>query len=401
MEMVTSAHHHMRTLLLPLLAATLFPTLQAAEHGHGHSHAPKQGVVALDVYQDEARLHLLTAEIEGDATAPVLWHQSSTDGGRTWSKKGRVGEGQPAPQGATRGNDPQIAADGDKLIAIWMTRGTGLFESGPMATAVSSDGGKTWRAGRNPADDGTTGGHGFIDIIADRAGAFHVVWLDSRDGAQGLRHSFSKNAGETWEANQSIDTRTCECCWNTMARGPLGPYVLYRDKEPRDMRLAELNRAERGRVGEFNWNFEGCPHVGGALAVTSDGTVDRIHAAVWTGHENATGLYYLHTKADAWSPPLRIGGENAWHPAMAADEKGRLALAWDTKPEANAAEIWVMVSKDAGAGWDPPQKLTAPGVNASHPQVAATPDGFRVFWTQTAPGQSNVTWESAPVHLAE
>ncbi|MGV3532503.1 MAG: sialidase family protein, partial [Chthoniobacteraceae bacterium] len=81
--------------------------------------------------------------------------------------------------------------------------------------------------------------------------------------------------------------------------------------------------------------------------------------------------------------------------------KGRLALAWDTKPEANAAEIWVMLSQDAGAAWSAPQKLSAPGVNASHPQVAATPDGFRIFWTQTAPGQSNVTWQSAPVSLTK
>ena len=95
--------------------------------------------------------------------------------------------------------------------------GTSKFGSGAIGTAVSSDGGARWKLGSNPADDRSTDGHGYIDAIADATGSVHAVWLDGRDGGQGLRTATSKDFGRTWQANQPVDGRTCDCCWNRMA----------------------------------------------------------------------------------------------------------------------------------------------------------------------------------------
>src|SRR3712207_7239577 len=66
-------------------------------------------------------------------------------------------------------------------------------------------------------------------------------------------------------------------------RSTLFPYttlfrslLLYRDKNPRDMALvasadAGATWGEPVRVGRFDWDFDGCPHVGGGLATAQTG----------------------------------------------------------------------------------------------------------------------------------
>ena len=80
--------------------------------------------------------------------------------------------------------DAQLAAapDGQHLVAAWTTAGTqDRFGRGPIATAVSADGGATWAPGPNPADDGLSTGHAFLDLACDAKGSFHLVWLDGRN----------------------------------------------------------------------------------------------------------------------------------------------------------------------------------------------------------------------------
>src|SRR5690606_32682217 len=146
--------------------------------------------------------------------------------------------GQAPPFSPHRGMDPRIAASRDRLVAVWTTAGTDAWGSGPLASAFSRDGGRTWEVGPNPSDSGLTTGHGFHDLAADAEGTFHLVWLDSRDGRQGLRYSRSRDGGRTWEANRTLATDTCQCCRNTLATGPGGEVgVLYRYGDPRDMRF--------------------------------------------------------------------------------------------------------------------------------------------------------------------
>lgn len=385
-------------------AAFLLLTLSGCDKPGGHQkHRQAESgdavqVQSLDVYVENDRLHLLTGEYQPKEKMRTLWYRQSADGGSTWSTPARVDAGSSPVHEFGRGNDAQIAASRDRIMAAWTTVGTGWGNSGPLVTAVS-DKGKPWREHSNPADDNGTGGHAFIDLEADNDGAFHIVWLDERRGAQGLRHSRTAEAGASpWLANATVDAKTCECCWNTLLSTGKTMYTLYRDLSPRDMRLVSSTNGgetwrEIGPVGAFNWNIDACPHAGGALAITSQRS--ELHALVWTGRDNASGVYHL-ASADAgesWTKPVRMGGETAKHSGLAAGQTGTLAAVWDERDE-HVSAIVGSLSEDGGLNWSAPRRLSDAGANASHPRIVATRWGFRVFWTEARRGESQI-WKMA------
>lgn len=369
-----------------------------------HDHAAPSGVRSLDVFRaaggDGKKVDLLTGESTPDNDHPHLLYRHSEDAGANWTPPVRVDTGMPSPFALNRGMDAQIAAAERHLIAVWMTAGSDRWGSGPMATAISEDGGQTWTAGPNPADDGSTTGHGFIDLTADNQGTFHLTWLDNRDGKQGLRYARSTDGGRSWSPNLTVKAATCECCSNAILAGPDGNVaILFRDGDPRDMQL--VRSADRGLtwlppipMGAFAWHIDGCPHVGGGLTAIGDGDQAVYHALVRTGKDDHVGLY--HVAAPVGQPasqPMRLGAPSASHPDLVANTKEHLAAVWDDRADGSSG-IWGAVSQDAGKHWTEPTRLSSPDVDATHPRVLATETGFRVFWTEGRMGQPTV-WASA------
>lgn len=375
--------------------------VRAADAAHaGHAVKGAIGVVGLDVYADGGRIHLLTAERATSTAKPALSYARSDDGGETWSTPVPVGTGQPTPDPSHRGLDPQIAASGDHLVAMWTTGAQSRFGRGPLATSISTDGGRTWKPGRNPADDGLSTDHAFADVAADDAGNFHAVWLDGRAGentGKGLRYARSTDGGQTWSPNVTLDAACCECCWNSLLTLPGGRVaVLYRDKDPRDMGLTISSDAGKSwstpaTVGAFGWAFTGCPHVGGSLAA-SDPTGKDLHAVVWTAKGgDDVGAFRLssHDGGRTWTSPIRLGGPQSSRPDIAASG-AHIVATWDEyvedgKRSGNAA--FAMDSRDGGKSWSAPVCLSAPEASATYPRVVPTRDGFRVFWTEQGGGK--------------
>ena len=381
--------------LCRITALILLAYGSASLHGHEKETRPA-GVVSLDVCASAGRLHLLVGMQDPKDAAARLEHLWSTDGGITWSKAVRVdADNQPAA-GLHRGMDAQIAASGDHLVAVWQIAGTDSWGGGPMAMSLSSNGGKTWKSGPNPADDGSTEGHNFIDIAADEKGVLHLVWLDTRDGKRGLRSAKSEDHGLTWSVNRTVDAETCECCWNTIASSPGGgTWVIYRDKSPRDMTAASLDErdAKPITVGNFQWEFPGCPHVGAGLCLAPDRS---IHAVVWTGKEKQSGIYHLAStdRGQSWSAPSKLGDDTARNPDCAAGADGSITVVWNSMRE-NESHISTASSRDGGRQWSQPLALAEAGGTATHPRIANVGSGFRIFWTETAKGRA--VWRSAPV----
>ena len=357
-----------------------------AEHAHGEG-GSSRSVLSVDVYGTADTVDLLTAETEGAGSAPQLWYRRSQDGGRSWAQPVRVGVGMPIPHHPHRSNDPQIGSIGRQVIAIWGSAGRGFRGSGPMVTARSSDGGRTWTRGPNPADDDRYDGHGFADIAA-RGGRFHLTWLDSRSGAQGVRYASSSDGGASWSRNVSVRSTSCECCWNTLlpARGR-AVYLLFRGKAPRDMGIAASRDdggtwKELGPVGAFNWQIEACPHTGGALASAGQGASERLHAVVWTGKSGERGVHHLYSRdaGATWNAQARLGGEYAQRADLAAGGN-ELAAVWD-EPVGEKGAVFIARSKNGGADWTRPMKLSADGSSAVYPRIVATPSNFLVVWTE-------------------
>jgi hypothetical protein len=376
----------MKPIVVAFVLSVIGVAALAAEH-HG-SPAPA-GVVSLDVYAEGGRVHLLTVTRADGGR--VTEYVRSEDGGATWSPPVRVGEGQLPAEVAHRGMDAQLAAapGGRKLVAVWTAYGKeNRFGRGRLVTAVSSDGGKTWHAGPNPADDGSEGDHAFADVATDDAGTFHLAWLDARAGGRkGLLYARSDDGGATWSPNVLVKRDTCECCWTTIATAPAGKvFILFRDKDPRDMAVV---RSDDGggtwnnpvRVGAFDWDFGGCPHVGGGLAVTPA----ALHAVVWTGKPGSAGSYALSCDAGGarWSDPASFGAAAA-HPDIAATGAGRVAAVWDAMADGGNG---VFAATSDGHAWSQPRRLSDAGAAATHPRVVTAGDAFLVVWTEQRAGR--------------
>ena len=383
-------------LLLAVLATAVgTPPLRGAAPNEDLSGAAR--VLAMDVTARDGIIDLLLIE-ETDGGA-VLRHRRSSDGAVTWTAS-TIDPGGRAIRTHRRGNDPRIAAIGDQIVVLWTRPGTGRFGVGPLATAWSAAGGRTWTAGANPADDGTTDGHAFLQLMADPEGRFHAYWLDSRDGGQGLRASSSNDGGRTWTANATLDRPTCECCWNeAIAMGGEQLAVLYRDNDPRDMALAVSENGgatwdRRGHVGAFGWGFNGCPHVGGGLGVTFAGSKQLLHAVVWTGKEADAGVHALRSGdgGRSWPAPQRLGSIRARHTDLAA-RGASVAIVWDEVRDGQSI-ILAAVSKDHGQTWGAPVVLSSREYYATHPLIVPTGEMYVVFWTERH-GDDGLRWRSA------
>ena len=140
-------------------------------------------------------------------------------------------------------------------------------------------------------------------------------------------------------------------------------------------------------AGEFSWKFDGCPHVGGALAEQEN----IWHAAVWTGNAGDTGVYHAVSPdaGKSWQTGETPVAKDGTHPSLAINQDGRLLMAWTLMTESGPA-IQTSLSTDGGKTWSPSAQQSLAGVNASHPLVLATTEGFRVFWTEKGAYQPGV-----------
>ena len=366
--------------------------------------APRRsGTFSFDVYVDAGTIHLVLADYDGGSKTPRLHHRRSDDGGESWSESVRIDENATPAYLPYRGVDPQIAAFEDAIVVIWTTAGDDVFGygTGPLATAMSLDGGSSWHPGPNPSDDGLTTAHEFIDLAVDADGDFHLVWIDDRDETEnirrGLRYARSSDSGAHWSANATVDEHICGCCWTHLRTDSEALYLLYRDEhpDPSDMRLAfspdgGSHWEERSVAGRFDWMQQGCPHTTGGLALTES----WLHAVVQTGKESEAGIYYLvsDNQGRNWSDLHRLVGAEGHYADLAATSDA-VAVLWQEQ-HGTRTVIMGALSHDAGKSWSSPSVHSETNASASYPRVVATVDGFRAFWTESEDGRKH-SWTSS------
>ncbi len=340
---------------------------------------PAGGVAHYDVVVDHDTLHLLIGTGKKGAPDIALWHLRSGDGGTTWSKPARVNRPGDRLSANHPGENPQIAAVGDRLIAVWTQQRTGSHHGGVLATAMSDDGGLTWKPGPAPTPP-AHGAQTFAEFATDGK-TLHMAWLDNRDGRQGLRYARSTDRGETWSADRPLAPRTCDCCWNSLAAMVDGGVaVFYRGDTPRDMMLLTSRAGDtwrnHGSIGQFNWQIRACPHVGGAIATR--GTA--IHTLAWNGNDELFGLHYIGSMdaGNTWSRPRKLGFDGARNADLIISGEGHLHAVWDEAGTLTST-IQRARSTDSGQTWSAPERIAA-GKDLSYPRAAATRHGIAVLW---------------------
>ncbi|MEX2381016.1 MAG: sialidase family protein [Opitutales bacterium] len=357
-----------------------------------------------DVVATEERVHLLfgqPAGREGDDLA--FFYTRSDNSGAAWSDPVRVFVDHAPPGRHGRGNDPRLAVSGDLLMAAWTARGEGPWGSGALAAGISSDGGKTWKAAPAPVAPGAgpEAGYRFPATAADEH-AFHAVWIHAEGEERSLRYAQLPFGEDRWSEPVVIDPHICACCWNTLTISEDGALVaLYRGQDPSDMGLA-ISRDRGGSwdvsgpVGAFDWDFNGCPHVGGGLAAgPGAGGAMSILASVWTGHPEHAGGYLLRSEDSgrSWERTGELGrGSQKGRNTDLAIGTGALAtVAWDQPVEDESGQaIFIATSDNAGSSWDVPLRLSPLNERATHPRVLVIGNRALVFWTGFAADNSTL-----------
>lgn len=362
-----------RTLLLctALLGGPLVAQAQTAGFAH------------FDVAGDGDTIHLLTGHGKKGAAEIPLFHRISKDGGATWSKPVRVNRDSDRLSAHHPGENPSIVAAGNRVMVAWSAPRANARRGGMVATMLSEDGGATWKPGPSPFED-AAGSQTFMRMAA-AGNALHMVWLDSRDGRQGLRYARSPDGGKSWAKDVALAPRTCDCCWNSIATRLDGEVsVLYRGGDPRDM----LHMASKDgsawqapvSIGGFDWRVNACPHVGGALAVQGQ----LLHSLVWTGKEGVQGLYHASLPAGGtWSRPRRLGSEDAKNADIAIAADGSLVAVWDDR-SGRGSPLCMARSRDGGTNWSAVETIAA-NRDATHPRVVATSKGTLTLWFEGQP----------------
>lgn len=370
------------------LAALLGSTAILATHTFAHgAKKTSEGVVSLDVYDHNGIIDILYV----DKNPQVQFvHQRSTDGGKSWGPKNQVKIAPYFVKTYNRIADPQIAALGSDLVIAWTTAKKD-GKAGPLQSAFSTNAGKTWTLGTNPADDKSESGHEFVDLTFTQDKTVHAVWLDNRSGAQGVYSAASQDLGKSWQKNITVDSSSCECCWNRIySFNSNDVFTVYRDKQPRDMVVSSKTKAttnwERsGTIAKFGWEATHCPEAGAALAITKE-PQQTMHGLVWTGKDKATGVYYAQAQsidAKMWNEPKLLDAEGK-HLDMTANGNKILGV-WDR--EGKDRVIVASLSNDAGKTWSKLDIISQPKVKAMQPRVAISGDGFLVVWTERKTNQ--------------
>lgn len=388
-------------------------------HGKGHSHGKKKKkhsrkvskvneVISFDVYrQPNGTIDLLKVKnIPGQGT--VIFHSRSTNDGKSFGpslsvgSRLKVGQDFVKSRPPKRGGDWQIASSGDNIIISYEKFGGGKRGSGPLRTLLSRDGGVSFEHYKNISD--TTQGQTFVDIAATKDGTFHWVWLENHPDGRGLRHAIMDlDAKDLTAVENHVDKKTCFCCWNAVKAYGNGLYAIYRDKKPSDMRMAySLDKGKTwqkgGRVGAFDWEFPGCPHVGSSMAFDTKaqppggkGRSSRpfLHATAWTAMEGKLGLYYQNWSGSGtkWSAPYKLA-ELGRRGDIAVVDNMVVAVYEELVGETMVARVRVADVTKSPIRFSAPRTITSKPT--FYPRLEATKHGVIMFSNQDFGGRSEL-----------
>jgi hypothetical protein len=312
------------------------------------------------------------------------------------------------------------------IVVVWTTKGnTGTR----LVSAESRDGGKTFASPALVPGTDAAGNRGWESVAIERDGRVAALWLDHRETASGgmsgahaghaahqagahqaepkadgvaraqLSKLFFGRLGET-AAPTAITGGVCYCCKTALVTGADGAlYAAWRHVYPgnrRDIAFTVSRDAGRSfsapvRISEDQWQLDGCPENGPAMAVDAS---NRVHV-VWptlvqeSGRETLALFYAMSRDGRTFTPRVRIPSAGAaYHPQLTLSRTGTLVVAWE-QAGSGPRRIRVAEATPVTAGTVTFRPTALPGADeGTYPTLASTPDGIVAVWTPR-PGPSS------------
>ena len=251
--------------------------------------------------------------------------------------------------------------------------------------------------------DGIDAEHGFVSIQA-YDGGFYASWLDGRDtknedktkNQMTLRSAYIDLAGNITQ-NTEIDNRVCDCCNTAIAITNNGPITVYRDRteakpEVRDMaivRWVDGSWTKPMAIGNDNWELNGCPVNGPAIAAQEEKVVVSWFTA--QGDKPRVLTAFSNDNGASFGTSVRLDSGNAIG-RVDADfmSDGSALISW-LEPKGNnvvlqVARVYVDGTRDA------PITITDTTAErqSGFPQLEVIGDEVYVAWTDLDGEKSEV-----------
>jgi hypothetical protein len=356
-----------------------------------------------------------------------IYLATSADAGASLSAPVRVNhvEGQARVNGE---QPPRVAlvprgSGTPDIHVVWTNRAA---EGTRLMAARSIDGGKTFTPATVVAGSAAVGSRGWHSLAVAH-GKVYALWLDHRDtdsakngvgssgahvhnhaGAAAPRRSASVKSDGVAKARQSqlfvtaldgtlgargLERGVCYCCRTAFVSGGDGTlYAAWRhvyEGDQRDIAFTLSNDGARTfspavRISQDDWQIDGCPENGPALAV--DGT-RTVHVAWPTlvdeqGRESLRVFYASSRGGKTFTKRTMIsrGRGHAYHPSIAVTPAGAPLVAWEeTDPGGRRVKLARGALQASGATED-----IGLGV---YPQLVSTPRHALLAWTSHQPNK--------------
>ncbi|MFZ9310210.1 MAG: sialidase family protein [Arenimonas sp.] len=273
----------------------------------------------------------------------------------------------------------------------------------------SSDGGNTWSAPIRVNDDGTPTEHGFATLWPWSKHELAIAWLDGRNTGGGNHDAHAGHGDATGNmmtlraavydgkgrktAEWPLDASTCDCCQTDAAVTDNGPVIIYRDRDPQEIRDVFTVRHADGRwqtpkaVAADQWHMPACPVNGPALAANGR----SLWAAWYTGSGNVPKIRvaYSGNSGGAFLPArtVRTSPDVLGRVDLAADAGGAWLL-WSE--ESGEQSLWLKRFAKTTDHGDKPLRLATlkgHGHGTGFARMQQTARGLYVVWTDVIDGR--------------
>ena len=356
--------------------------------------------VRLDV--DDFDIHLTWRRIDGNME---VFHIGSNDSGETW---GVISQISNSGVGA---DNPDISQTNGNTHIVWDDRKTLTAE---IYYRNSTDNGVTWNAERTISSADGYNSEG--PRIAINNSNIHVIWVDSRHGAESvpanteIYYNWSLDGGVTWGTEKRLTNALYASAPVGIAVNGSNIHVLFVDDRTGTFGLYYIRSTDNGVTWDDGQGIIGATRlistnevVQGAIAINGS----DIHA-VWINMQaGPTYRIYYRNSTDngfSWNPVQLLSGPS---PIMGSSDiavwEKNVSVLWDDyRDDGTTAEIYYKNSTDGGINWNPDLRLTYnEGNDSDYPRIALYNDIRHITWYDDRNAQPEVYYKRFPETLPD